>query len=408
VDEKGLSEKIRHRRRWLAEALSSGPPVPGARTPSRAAAVMLLLGAGLIVITVALPPAARGSDLLILGYGAVLGLAGAWLIVRSRASELELGAVAALGTAVITLSTLEAGTGVGADDNQVLYLWVCVYSFWFLSLRHALLQLGLIGAADAALLLDQGPSLAAGVTQWLVVVATFTTVGLLVAWLHRSLERQRKETTRLAVVAERIRIARELHDAAGGGVTAVSIQAAAGLRFVDRDPEATKGALEEIVRTSKLTLEDMRRLLGVLRLDLEGDRFNRVSLARLDELTAECRRAGVPIEVGVSGEPFALPEALDQAAYRIVEEALANVLKHGGVEAKARLRLSYETDALGLEVTNKGRPPAEVPPVGARGLSGIRERVDLFGGSLEAGALDGGGFRVYALLPVAAPVTDRS
>ena len=393
--EKGISKRISRARSKLAVS-------------TRAAGVMLLLGAALIVVTVALPPAAHGSDLLILGYGAVLGVVGAALLARRRISEPVIGLAAALATVVITLATLEAGRpGTGAEDNQVLYLWVCVYAFWFFSIRHALLQVGLIGAADAVLLLDEGPTLAAGLTRWLVVVATFVTVGLLIAWLRRALERRREETAALAMITERMRIARELHDAAGHGMTAVSIQAAAGLRLVERDTEAAKEALEEIVRTSKLTLEDMRRLLGVLR-PASGDSFDRVSLARLDELVARCRRAGVPIEIGISGEPYAVPETLDQAAYRIIEEALTNVLEHGGAGAKARLRLSYDAEGLGIEVTNKGRPPADAPPPGAKGLSGIRERVELFGGLLETGPLDGGGFRVHARLPVKARVSDRS
>jgi signal transduction histidine kinase len=315
--------------------------------------------------------------------------------------------MAALGTAVITLSTLEAGAGVGADDNQVLYLWVCVYSFWFFRLGHAFGQLALIGAGDAALLVDEGPSFAAAATRWLVVISTLATVGLLVAWLHRSLDRQRRDTARLAVLAERMRIARELQDAAGHGVTALSLQAEAGLRFLDRDSDATRGALEEIRRTSRVTLENMRRILGVLRPDHPSEAFDRVSLAHVDELVVEIRRSGIPVEVGISGEPGAVPEALDQAAYRIVEEALANVLIHGGPQAKARLRLTYAWDAIAVEVTNKGRPPAESRRPG-KGLAGMRERVAAFGGTLEAGPLEGGGFRVLARLPIRSRVTHPS
>ena len=128
-----------------------------------------------------------------------------------------------------------------------------------------LLQLALIGIADAVLLIDQSPMFAAGVTRWVVTVSTLAVTGLLGAWLRRSLEREREEAARLAVVAERMRIAREVHDAAGHGVTAVSIQAAAGLRSLDSDTEATREALEEIKRTSRVTMEDMRRLLGILR-----------------------------------------------------------------------------------------------------------------------------------------------
>src|SRR5262249_62030147 len=121
------------------------------------------------------------------------------------------------------------GTGTGTEDNEVLFLWVSLFSFWFLALRHALLQLALIGIADAVLLIDQQPPFGDGLTRWLILITTLLVTGLLISWIRRSLEREREETARLAVVAARMRIARDLHDAAGHGVTAISMQAAAGI-----------------------------------------------------------------------------------------------------------------------------------------------------------------------------------
>ena len=367
---------------------------------------MLVLGAALIGVTVALPPAADGSDLLILAYGAAIGAAGVAVLVRRRVSEPALGAAVALGTAVITLATLEAGGGRGAEDNEVLYLWVSLYSFWFFRLRHALLQLALIGIGDIVLLLDQSPQLAAGITRWVVAMATFLVTGLLAAWLHRSLERQRQETARLAVVAERMRIARELHDSAGHGVTAISIQAAAGLRSLESNPEATREALEEIKRTSRVTLEDMRRLLGALRPgETPVEALHRVSLAGLDELVGKCIRAGLEVDVQVTGKPKAVPEALDQAAYRIVQEALTNVLRHAGEGTRAMLRLSYGVDELALEVIDDGETGPQGGPGNGKGLAGMRERVAIFDGDFQAGPVDDRGFRVYARLPIPSSVT---
>ena len=180
--EKGLAERILRSARWARSAITSGlPPVPtaGGRALATRIAGMLLGGAVLIVVTVALPPAAGGSDLLILAYGVIAGAVGAVLVARRRVSEPVLGAVAALGTAVITLATLEAGAGTGAEDNEVLYLWVSLFCFWFFGLRHALLQLALIGIADAVLLIDQSPMFAAGVTRWVVTVSTLAVTGLL-------------------------------------------------------------------------------------------------------------------------------------------------------------------------------------------------------------------------------------
>jgi signal transduction histidine kinase len=407
--ESGLSKAFSRPLDWVVRAFARGlPPVPSVRgraLGTRVGAGLALTGSVLIAVTVAMPPAAGGSDLLILGYGIVLGAAGAVLLVRRRVSEAALGVVAALGTAVITLATLEAGTGTGAEDNQVLFLWVSFFSFWFFSLRHALLQLALIGVADAVLLFDQAPSLTDGVTRWVVTMATFLVTGLLGAWLRRALEREREESARLAVVAERIRIARELHDAAGHGVTAVSMQAAAGLKSLDDDPDATRLALEEIKRTSRSTMEDMRRLLGVLRpSDAPEDPLLRASLTEFDELVEECRQAGIHVEPKVLGDPIPLPAAIDQAAYRITQEALTNVLKHAGTGSAATVRLHYGPDALVLEITDDGRgqPTPDVPSAGGsnRGLSGMRERAEMFGGVFDAGRIAGGGFRVFARLPL--------
>src|SRR5262245_6001358 len=254
------------------------------------------------------------------------------MLSRRQVSEPVLGLVAALGTAVITLATLEAGQGVGAEDNEVLFLWVSLFAFWFFDLRQAMLQLGLIGIADAILLIDDGPTLSAGLTRWVVTIATLLVTGLLMAWIRRSLEREREETARLAVVAERMRIARDLHDAAGHGVTAISLQAATGLRAIEdgADVQEARAVLEEIKRTSRIALEDRRKRLGLLRpTDASGD-DDRVSLSRLDEMIDECRAAGLKVNVEQSGDPLTLAPVLDQTAYRIVQEALTNVLKHAG------------------------------------------------------------------------------
>ena len=393
--------------RWIFRKLSHGlPPLPtigGHALATRVAGLLLVGGAILIAITVVLPPAAEGSDLLILGYGVVAGLAGALMLSRRRVSEPALGFAAALGTAVITLATLEAGQGVGAEDNEVLFLWVSLFSFWFFDLRHALFQLGLIGVADAILLIDDGPSLSAGITRWVVTVATLLITGLLMSWLRRSLDREREETARLAVVAERMRIARDLHDAAGHGVTAISLQAAAGLRAIedDHDTREARSILEEIKRTSRSTMEDMRKLLGLLRPSDAGELDQaRVSLSHLDPMVAECRAAGLAVTIDRTGADDDLPPLLDQAAYRITQEALTNVLKHAGPGSAATVRLAFDPESVEVEVTDDGPGRTGGVAVGTRkGLIGMRERVELFGGSFTAGPMDGGGFRVFARLP---------
>ena len=387
----------------LGHGLPPLPTIGGHALATRVAGLLLVGGALLIAITVVLPPSAEGSDLLILGYGAVAGLAGILMLSRRRVSEPGLGLAAALGTAVITLATLEAGQGVGAEDNEVLFLWVSLFAFWFFDLRHALFQLGLIGVADAILLIDDKPSVSAGITRWVVTIATLLVTGLLMSWLRRSLDREREETARLAVVAERMRIARDLHDAAGHGVTAISLQAAAGLRALEdgSDVQETRGLFEEIKRTARSTMEDMRRLLGLLRPSDGGEAEQpRGSLSHLDQMIEECRAAGLTVTVDRTGDDLGLPPIVDQAAYRITQEALTNVLKHAGPGAAATVRLAFDPEGVDVEVTDDGPGPAGGVAIGTRkGLIGMRERVELFNGHFSAGPMEGGGFRVSARLP---------
>jgi signal transduction histidine kinase len=392
---------------WLLRRLSFGlPPLPtigGRALATRVAGLLLLGGAALTTLTVILPPPAHGSDLLILANGVVAAIAGVWLLARRRVSEPVLGGAAALGTLIITLATLEGGPGRGTGDNELLFLWISLFAFWFLSLRHAFLQLALIGVGDALFLGEQASDFAAGLTRWMVTMATFLVTGLLMAWLRRSLEREREETARLAVVAERMRIARDLHDAAGHGVTAVSLQAANGMRAIDdgANTEETRGVLEEIKRTSRIALEDMRKLLGLLRPeDAPYPERDRVSLSHLDDLIEECRSAGLTVEVERTGRPVVLPPVLDQAAYRVTQEALTNVLKHAGPDATATVRLGFDPASVEVEVTDDGPGTTRGVTIGSRkGLIGMRERVELFSGRFSAGPIEGGGFRVFARFP---------
>jgi signal transduction histidine kinase len=399
--------------RWLLRKFTHGlPPVPtiGGRTlATRVAAILLLAGALLIAITVALPPAAYGSDLLILGYGSVAAVAGIWLLSKRRVSEPVLGGAAALGTIVVTLATVEGGPGRGTGDNELLFLWIALFAFWFFDIRHALLQLALIGIGDALFLADRPSSFMESLTRWLVAMATFFAVGLMTAWIRRSLERERQETARLAVIAERMRIARDLHDAAGHGVTAISMQAAAGQRALDDgEVDDARSVLEEIRRTTRVAIEDMRKLLGLLS-PADSAYPDRVSLSHLDAIVEECRAAGLEVRVDRSGDLDTLPPIVDQNAYRIVQEALTNVLKHAGAGATATVRLSLESGGIELEVADDG--PESNGPVALgsqRGLIGMRERVELFDGTFSAGPMPEGGFRVFARLPLGDPLESPS
>jgi signal transduction histidine kinase len=215
----------------------------------------------------------------------------------------------------------------------------------------------------------------------------------------RVLEREREANARIAAAEERVRLARELHDVVGHSVSVMVVQAGAErLALGDERPD-TREALLAIERTGREALGEMSRLLGLLRNDGEGlSLAPRPSLAHVDALIATVRDAGVPVDLSVEGEPRALSPSIDVSAYRIVQEALTNVVKHAST-AEASVVIRYGAREIEVEVTDDG--PGAVSGNGSGyGLAGMRERVDLHGGTLEAGSRNGGGFVVKARLPV--------
>jgi signal transduction histidine kinase len=219
------------------------------------------------------------------------------------------------------------------------------------------------------------------------------------------LEAQRDEQARAAVADERARIARELHDVVAHAISVVVLQARGGRRVLPTDPATAHEAFDVIESTSTQALGEMRRLLGLLR-DDDGVAFApQPTLARLDELAAEVRAAGLEVAVSVEGEAAPLPPGVDVSAYRIVQEALTNALKHAG-PARAFVRVTYDDDAVLVEVTDDGlgaaAPALNGVESGGHGLVGIRERVAIVGGSLDAGPRVEGGYAVRARLPDAA------
>ncbi len=219
------------------------------------------------------------------------------------------------------------------------------------------------------------------------------------AELAEALERERVEEGRLAVAEERARIARELHDVVAHAMTTIVLEAGAERLHLGRGQERTGETLRGIEHTGRQALDEMRRLLGVLR---EGDDAPALApqprLARLDELVEHLGRAGLAVDLRIVGRPVEVPPGLDVNAYRIVQEALTNVLKHAGA-ATASVVVTYEAGTLVLEVTDDGRGDAR-NGAGGHGLTGLRERVALFGGELEAGDRPDGGFAVRARLPL--------
>jgi signal transduction histidine kinase len=209
--------------------------------------------------------------------------------------------------------------------------------------------------------------------------------------------RDREIAAREAVTAERARIARELHDVVAHHMSVMVVQAGAARAVADTDPTAAAEALRQIEGSGRAGLTEMRRLLEILKSDdPDGARAPQPGLDRLDDLLDGMRATGLPVEAVVEGSPRPLPQAVDLSAYRIVQEALTNTLKHAG-EAHARVLLRYRPDALEIEVADDGRGALESDG-GGQGLIGMRERVQLFGGTLESGPRPGGGFVVRARL----------
>lgn len=223
------------------------------------------------------------------------------------------------------------------------------------------------------------------------------------------LEKEREAQSKVAVAAERARIARELHDVVAHNVSVMVVQADGAAYVLDAAPDQAKNALETISSTGRQALAEMRRLLGVLRTgehQESGEYVPQPDVEQIDDLIEKCRSSGLPVDFKVEGTPRPLPSGVELTAYRIVQEALTNTRKHGGPDAGASVRLVYFDDGLGLLVEDDGKgAPHELYEEGGadgrgHGLIGMRERVGMVGGTLDAGPRPGGGFRISALLPL--------
>jgi len=219
------------------------------------------------------------------------------------------------------------------------------------------------------------------------------------------LEAEREERDRRAVAEERLRIARDLHDIVSHAMSVIAVQAGSGNAVLDRDPEAAHRALSNVETASRSALVEMRRMLGVLRDDDDapGSRAPAPSMSRLADLVARLRDSGLGVELQVDADLPTLPTSLDLAAYRIVQESLTNVMKHGGPVAVVTVSCSG-SDLL-IDICDNGRPPNAPAGAGVRdstrqGIIGMRERVAIYGGQFHAGPRAEGGFRVTARLPL--------
>jgi signal transduction histidine kinase len=221
----------------------------------------------------------------------------------------------------------------------------------------------------------------------------------------RRLEAEREERDRQAVTDERLRIARELHDVVAHSMSVIAVQSGVANHVIDSRPAQARQALATIEATSRSALVELRRLLGVLRQgdDPVASLEPNPGMAEIGRLADQVRSAGVKVELKVEGEPGDLPPGVDLSAFRIAQEGLTNVLKHGG--GVARVLVRYSPGAVAVEIADDGRAGTVDEAAGegtGHGLIGMRERVAVFGGELTAGPVPGGGYRMAARLPYAA------
>ncbi|MGH3318598.1 MAG: sensor histidine kinase [Streptosporangiaceae bacterium] len=216
-------------------------------------------------------------------------------------------------------------------------------------------------------------------------------------------ERERDANAQVAAAEERARIARELHDVIAHSMSVMVVQSDGAAYAIDGDPARAKEALRTISSTGRQALTEMRRMLGVLRAgEGEGDTYApQPGVAQLRELIDQVRRSGIVVDLAVEGAPKSVPKGLELAAYRVVQEALTNTLKHAGPQASAAVRLRYGDDTLDVSVVDDGRGAAAPAPDGqGHGLNGMRERVEMYGGAVRAGPRPGGGYEVAARMPL--------
>jgi signal transduction histidine kinase len=265
-------------------------------------------------------------------------------------------------------------------------------------------------AAGAVFVLASDLLAAAGPVGTLAKSVPFAVVTLVVMILVRRVlgdrerrarlaERERDIAAREAVVEERARIARELHDAIAHNVSMMVVQAGAERRVLDGDRGPTREVLETIEEIGRTALTEMRRLVGMLRSDADDPLAPQPGIDDLPMLVTQVREAGLPVVLEVEGDRRQLPVGLELSAYRIVQEALTNALKHAG-NAHASVRVHYGADSLELEIVDDGVGSQAPVSSGGHGLVGMRERVALYGGRFDAGRRPTGGFAIRVLLPI--------
>jgi signal transduction histidine kinase len=328
------------------------------------------------------------------------------LVVRRRYPLAAFWAV--IGT------TLVFHHGAGAGDTAVYTFLSCVVAAYSAAVYtpyrvRAIASLVAGAGLVAAFHETNFPAITAGFVPFLALLGVGLAANTIHTWKQRVrvLEEKHEAATRLAVDRERARIARELHDVVTHNVSVMVIQAGAARKVMDAAPDRAREALLAVEAGGRTAMAELRHVMGLLTMTGDGsdpaataDLAPQPGLGQVAALTDRIRDTGVPVELTVTGTPAPLPAGVDLAAYRVVQEALTNTVKHAA-GALVRVTVDYTSGAVHVEVTDTGGTPTA--PAGSgdgRGLIGLRERLAVYGGTLQAGKRPTGGYRVRAVIPV--------
>ncbi|WP_121188015.1 sensor histidine kinase [Nocardiopsis sp. Huas11] len=371
------------------------------RTDAWLTAILLLLSLGSIFVITLVDPVATDRDPWPCGYALIL--AACLPVLWRRAFPCAAAAVVVVAATVYY--------PLGYPDGLVM---LCAAVMLYTLVRHGYRAFGWTLGIGQFLALNVYEFVAhtsfrpeaVGVIAWVLVLLCTAEV---LRWRDdyqeadrqraAEAERTREEELLRRASDERLRLARDVHDTVAHNISLINVQAGTALYLMESEPERAAQALATIKRTSKDTLSELRSILGVLRaVDEAAPRSPVPGVERIDELVEGTRRGGVDVTAQTTGTPRHLPASTGSAAYRTVQEALTNVVRHSGA-SHAHVRIAYGPSALEIEVTDDGHGTVG-PPVPGNGITGMAERAAMVGGSVDAHPLEGGGFRVRARLPL--------
>jgi signal transduction histidine kinase len=418
-----LSDRWRAGRKALVR--TTGLPPRASRAATIADAVLaVVLMAALLSYTVR-----AGHDTNWFAPAPVPGIPGLSSTVESTSSvgalQIVLAVLATLPLAVrrrfplatfwvVLVAALLFHIDVRATNTAVLTFAACLIAAYTAAMygpyRVASIASLVAGAALIAVLHeDNVPNIRPGYVPFFVLVGIGIAANSVHVWKQRvlTLQTEQEAATRQAVERERARIARELHDVVTHNVAVMVVQAGAARKMIDVSPDQARQAMLAVEAGGRAAMAELRHVMGLLTMSGDGPQPDELapqpSLDQLPALTSRVREAGVPVELTVTGASTPLPAGVDLAAYRVVQEALTNTVKHAP-GARVQISVDYRAEAVQVEVVDSGGTPSllEAPDVdgNGRGLVGLRERLAVYGGTLHAGARPTGGYRVTATIPV--------